>query len=120
MGRRSLLPVLGDDPGEVSISQTGGQGNGQPSILDRKVALGELLDLKSFRDLCASFVDLYKIGIKLFDTDGTKQVDIRIGNGDWCSYIFSNPTGRTRCTNLVAKIKQHGYAELDQNQVVEQ
>jgi len=90
------------------------------SILERKVELGELLDIKSFREVCASFVELYKIGIKIFDVEGTKLVDVRVGNGDWCGYIFSNNEGRAMCTTLVGKIKMHPYAPLDQGEVVEQ
>lgn len=90
------------------------------SVLDRRPALGDLLDLEAFRDICASFVDLYKIGIKIFDADGTKLVDIRVGNGDWCGYIFSNRTGRARCTGLVTRIKQFKYPELEDGLVVEQ
>ncbi|MBI4820203.1 MAG: PocR ligand-binding domain-containing protein [Deltaproteobacteria bacterium] len=90
------------------------------SILDRHITLAELLDLRSFRELCASYVDLYKIGIKVFDADGSKLVDIRVGNGDWCGYVFSNSEGRRMCTALVTKIKQHEYPELDDGLIVEQ
>ena len=90
------------------------------SIIDKKPALADLLDVDAFRDICASFVDLYKIGIKIFDVDGTKLVDIRVGNGDWCGYIFQNRTGRARCTALVSRIKQFKYRELEQGYVVEQ
>ncbi|MBI2373574.1 MAG: PocR ligand-binding domain-containing protein [Deltaproteobacteria bacterium] len=90
------------------------------SVLDRAITLGELLDLRSFRELCASYVDLYKIGIKVFDAEGTKLVDIRVGNGDWCGYIFSNSDGRRLCTALVTKIKQHDYPELEDGTIVEQ
>lgn len=106
------LPVLNDE--ELARAPRA------VSVLEREIDLGELLDLKSFRDVCASFVDLYKIGIKIFDTQGTKLVDIRFGNGDWCGYIFSNPEGRGRCTGLVGKIKSHEYAELGGGEVVQQ
>jgi signal transduction histidine kinase len=90
------------------------------SILERRISLAELLDLSAFRDVCASFVDLYKIGIKIFDIEGTKLVDIRVGNGDWCGYIFQNPTGRTMCTGLVTKIKQFEYPGLRDGEIIEQ
>lgn len=90
------------------------------SVLDRQVALAELLDLNAFKDICASFVDLYKIGIKIFDNDGTKLVDIRVGNGDWCGYIFQNSVGRPKCTALVTKIKTVDYPGLSDGKVVEQ
>jgi two-component system, NarL family, sensor histidine kinase BarA len=112
-GNRSL-PVLHEE--DVAPERPPKQG----SILDRKIELGDLVDLKTFRELCASFVDLYKIGIKIFDSEGTKLVDIRVGNGDWCGYIFSNPDGRVRCTNLVGKIKSHRYESLEGGQIVTQ
>lgn len=111
---RSSLPVFTDDL--VSDRSTGDAA----SILDREIHLSELLDVTAFRDVCASFVDLYKIGLKIFDKDGTKLVDIRVGNGDWCGYIFSNPTGRSMCTALVTKIKQFDYPGLETGEVVEQ
>lgn len=90
------------------------------SILERRITLAELLDLNAFRDVCASFVDLYKIGIKIFDSDGTKLVDIRVGNGDWCGYIFQNNVGRGMCTQLVTRIKQFRYPGLADGEVIEQ
>jgi two-component system, NarL family, sensor histidine kinase BarA len=90
------------------------------SSIDKEFKLSELLDLGAFRDVCTSFVDLYKIGIKIFDRDGTKLVDIRVGNGDWCGYIYSNPTGRQMCTALVTKIKQFKYPGLEEGEVEEQ
>ncbi len=106
------LPVVTEDA--VSTQRD------QPSVLDRIISLSELLDVDSFREVCASFVDLYKIGMKVFDADGTKLVDIRVGNGDWCGYIFQNPTGRQKCTGLVRKIKQFNYPGLVEGSVVEQ
>jgi len=41
------------------------------SILQKKARLGELLDLPSFTNVCKTFVDLYKIGLKVFDSQGT-------------------------------------------------
>jgi two-component system, NarL family, sensor histidine kinase BarA len=93
---------------------------GDGSSIDEHISLGELLDLDAFKDVCASFVDLYKIGIKLFDGDGTKLVDIRVGNGDWCGYIFQNPVGRQKCTGLVSKIKSFDYQGLGAGKIVEQ
>ncbi len=126
-GHRAL-PIVdrGGDAGELG-ADLGGAGDtmgGAPgaggSILERKVELGELLDIKSFREVCASFVELYKIGIKIFDVHGTKLVDVRVGNGDWCGYIFANGEGRSMCTGLVGKIKSHPYPALNDGQVVEQ
>ncbi len=106
------LPIVED----IQIERPAERG----SAIDRQFPLAELLDLSAFRDVCASFVDLYKIGIKIFDSDGTKLVDIRVGNGDWCGYIYQNPTGRQKCTALVTKIKQFRYPDLEEGEVVEQ
>lgn len=139
-GGQRRLPVLGSSSDDIHGGDHRGSGEGfapatadlgsvdipldsmdlQGSVVDRKPALGDLLDLDAFRDICASFVDLYKIGIKIFDVEGTKLVDIRVGNGDWCSYIFSNPTGRKRCTRLVTRIKGHDYDELGSGEIVEE
>ncbi len=117
----SHLPVVDDD----EIVRPEGQAHPvqrttHASILERRINLAELLDLSAFRDVCASFVDLYKIGIKIFDIDGTKLVDIRVGNGDWCGYIFQDNKGRAMCTNLVSRIKQFDYPGLRDGDVIEQ
>lgn len=114
-GRSRALPVVEDlEPASEAPPRD------ERPVWDRKIQLADLLDVSAFRDVCASFVDLYKIGIKIFDADGTKLVDIRIGNGDWCGYIFQHPTGRTRCTGLVTRIKQFAYPGLSEGEVVEQ
>jgi signal transduction histidine kinase len=111
----SRLPIVED-----IVVDHGDLPPGLGRSIDRSYRLSELLDLSAFRDVCASFVELYKIGIKLFDADGTKLVDIRVGNGDWCGYIYQNPTGRQMCTSLVTKLKQFKYPGLESGEVVEQ
>ncbi len=108
------LPLVEEDPAGPTAAPSSG------SIIDRRITLAELLDIKSFREVCESFVDLYKIGIKIFDADDSKLVDIRVGNGDWCGHIFANPTGRAECTKLVGRIKQYDYPQLVVGKVVEQ
>jgi two-component system sensor histidine kinase BarA len=117
-GSGSLPIILEDDLPVIEEFATTDTPPG--GVLEREIRLAELLDMKAFREVCASFVDLYKIGIKIFDRDGTKLVDIRVGNGDWCGYIFAHPTGRHECTGLVTKIKQFNYPGLEQGEVVEQ
>ena len=122
------LGIVPDEPSDLASPAIPADGAASPadgaaqqgSILDRRITLAELLDLRSFRDVCASFVDLYKIGIKIFDADDTKLVDIRVGNADWCGYIFSNTEGRAACTKLVTRIKNYEYPELHVGKVVEQ
>ena len=74
---------------------------GRESPLERKLKLGDMLDVPSFTEVVKGFVELYKIGIKVFDEKGTKLADIKIGNGDFCGYVFSFPDGRQRCTRWV-------------------
>jgi two-component system, NarL family, sensor histidine kinase BarA len=75
------------------------------SALDRRPALKELVDLPSFTEVCKSYVDLYGIGIKVFDADGTRLVDLRVGNGEFCGYVFTKDKGRAQCTATVRKVK---------------
>ncbi len=58
-------------------------------MLQRRLTLREMLDLPSFTEVVKGFVELYKVGIKVFDENGDKLADIKIGNGDFCGYVFS-------------------------------
>jgi signal transduction histidine kinase len=64
-----------------------------------------MLDVASFQEVVKGFVELYRIGIKVFDDRGAKLADIKIGNGDFCGYVFSFPDGRQRCTRWVGRVK---------------
>ena len=75
------------------------------SILHKQLVLGELLDLQSFTNVCRTFVDLYKVGLKVFDATGTKLVDMKVASGDFCAYMFTGPNGRRLCTETVTHIK---------------
>ncbi len=75
------------------------------SVLQRRMTLGDLLDAESFTDVVRGFVELYRVGIKVFDDRGGKLADIKVGNGDFCGYVFSFPEGRRRCTATVGRVK---------------
>ncbi len=75
------------------------------SVLQRRISLGEMLDTESFTEVVRGFVELYRVGIKVFDDKGGKLADIKIGNGDFCGYVFSFPEGRRRCTATVGRVK---------------
>jgi len=75
------------------------------SIIHKQLVLGELLDLTSFTNVCRTFVDLYKVGLKVFDANGTKLVDMKVASGDFCAYMFTGPNGRRLCTETVTHIK---------------
>ena len=76
------------------------------SVLERCLCLSEVLDLPTFNEVVKSFVDLYKVGIKVFDEKGTKLADVKMGNGDFCGHVFSFPQGRLRCTTTVSRLKE--------------
>ena len=61
----------------------------------------------------ASLKDLVDLPIRVFDADGTRLVDLKIGNGDFCGYVFSKGEGRTRCTATVRKVKDTAFGYLD-------
>lgn len=75
------------------------------SILQRQFRLSELVDVESFREVMKSFADLYHIGVKVFDAEGTKLVDIRVGAGPFCAYLFQHSPTKAACTRLVGKLK---------------
>jgi len=75
------------------------------SSLDRGPRLKELVPREAFTDLCRSYVDLYGVGIKVFDADGTRLVDIKVSNGDFCGYVYSKGNGRQQCTATVGRVK---------------
>jgi signal transduction histidine kinase len=75
------------------------------SVLQRRLSLSEMLDVPGFTEVVKNFVDLYRVGIKVFDEKGAKLADIKIGNGDFCGYVFSFAEGRSRCTATVARVK---------------
>ncbi len=75
------------------------------SVLQRRLSLPEMLDIPTFTEVVKGFVELYKIGVKVFDDRGNKLADIKIGNGDFCGYVFSMTEGRARCTATVSRVK---------------
>ncbi|MFN7132045.1 MAG: ATP-binding protein [Myxococcales bacterium] len=80
------------------------------SVLQRKLTLGDMLDLASFTDVCKGFVELYRIGLKVFDERGQKLIDIKMGNADFCGYVFTFNGGRAQCTRTVARVKDGALA----------
>ena len=76
-----------------------------PSVLQQRIPLGDLLDLKAFADVCHSFAELYRVGLKVFDEASNKLVDVKVGNADFCGYIWSKPSGREQCMATVARVR---------------
>jgi len=82
-----------------------------PSVLQAVVSLGDLLDLKSFTEVCQSFAELYRVGLKVFDGTGNKLVDVKVGNADFCGYIWQKPDGRSQCIATVGRVKSEAVPE---------
>jgi signal transduction histidine kinase len=82
-----------------------------PSILQAQIPLGDLLDLKSFTEVCQSFAELYRVGLKVFDAGGNKLVDVKVGNADFCGYIWQKPDGRSQCIATVGRVKSDPVTE---------
>ena len=76
-----------------------------PSFLQQRLPLGDLLDLRAFGDVCHSFAELYRIGIKVFDEAGNKLVDVQVGNTDFCGYIWSKPPAARAASPRSGKVK---------------
>ena len=76
-----------------------------PSVLQQSFGLGDLVDAKSLADICRSFSELYRVGLKVFDAEGNKLVDVKVGNAEFCGYIWEQPQGRAQCIATVGRVK---------------
>jgi two-component system sensor histidine kinase BarA len=83
------------------------------SILDKRVALIDLVDVDSFREVMATFADLYRVGVKVFDSAGNKLVDIRVGNSQFCGYLWEFGGTRQACTRIVTGLKNDAFEIVD-------
>jgi signal transduction histidine kinase len=82
-----------------------------PSFLERRPPLADLLEARSFEDVCRSFAELYRVGLKVFDEHGNKLVDVKVGNADFCGYIWTKPSGREQCIATVGRVKTQDVGE---------
>lgn len=83
------------------------------SILDKRMALVDLIEVESFREVMASFADLYRVGVKVFDSAGNKLVDIRVGNSQFCGYLWEFGGTRQACTRIVTGLKNDAFEVED-------
>ena len=83
------------------------------SVLQQQLMLNELIEQESFRDVMAAFSDLYRIGVKVFDTGGNKLVDIRVGSTPFCGYLWEHGGTRQACTRLVMGLKNDEFSTVD-------
>lgn len=84
------------------------------SALDQPLRLEELLDVAGFRDVCRSISELYGVGIKVFDLDGTKLVDVRTADADLTGYLFNVHATQVLFTNLVTQLRTQPLASRSQ------
>ncbi len=82
-----------------------------PSFLQQRIPLADLLDLKAFEEVCRSFAELYRVGLKVFDESGNRLVDVKVGNADFCGYIFTKASGREQCVATVGRVKSQDLGE---------
>ena len=78
---------------------------GQESILQKRMTLSSLVDTESFQEVVVAFADLYRVGVKVFDSEGGKLVDIRVGNSGFCGYLWEYGPTRQACTKIVTGLK---------------
>ena len=81
------------------------------SFLQQRLPLADLLDLGSFEEVCRSFAELYRVGLKVFDETGHKIVDVKVGNADYCGFVWSKPSGREQCMAMVTRVKSDDVGE---------
>lgn len=72
---------------------------------DKQVLLGDVVEVSLLRELCKGFSELYGLGIKVFDTHGTKLVDFRSQTTAYCGLMFQHQGSKQACAQLVGHIK---------------
>ncbi len=83
--------------------------DGAAIMWDRPPPLKELVDIGSLAEVCRSFAELYGIGVRVYDVDGARLVDLRMGNIDFCGYVFGKAKGQHLCTATVQEIKSSSF-----------
>lgn len=79
----------------------------EPSSLQRAVQLSDLIEPDGFAEVMKSIADVHRVGVKVFDRGGRKLVDVRVGNGPFCGYLFEHGGSRQACTQLVEGLKKN-------------
>ncbi len=75
------------------------------SVLQRRLTLSEMLDLPSFTEVCRGFTELYRIGVKVYEEQGPKLVDIKGQATDYCAYLYESPNARALCGRTATRAK---------------
>lgn len=75
------------------------------SALNKRVGLADLIEPESFREVIKSFADLYGIGIRVFDLQGSKVADVRVAQRSICQIVHRHSEGRRACAAVVHQLK---------------
>jgi len=75
------------------------------SFLEQPVLLSELIEPDLFSELCTGYADLYRVGIKVFDREGNKIVDVARGTR-LSTWLFDFPEGKRAITEFVTRLKR--------------
>lgn len=75
------------------------------SAIDHEPTLTELLDPEGFREVARSFAALYGMGLKVFDLDGRKAVDIAGGEANLIGYLFRFHESQVKVTQAVQELR---------------
>ena len=76
----------------------------QASILDRDPTLAEVFEPELFTELAKTWVDLYRVGLRVFDADHNKLVDVQFGAGLF-NYVFGLSEARGPVTQFITSLK---------------
>ncbi len=98
---------------ESHESAPAARAEGGSGVLARRVTLADLLEGDSFKEVMSAFADLYRVGVKVFDASGHKLVDIRVGNSQFCGYLWEFGPTRQACTRLVTGLKNDPFPVRD-------
>ncbi|HEX8435808.1 ATP-binding protein [Archangium sp.] len=84
----------------------GEMGRAAGSVLQRELALTDMLDPDTFGGVVDSLGELYQVGIRVLDTRGRTLAEVKGGSGDFCGYIHASPEGRSRSAALAARLHE--------------
>ena len=75
---------------------------------DISVSLAEVVhrDHDLYLEVCQSFVDLYRVSVKVLDDRGSRLLDIP-SRADLCQYIYEFPPCRNLCIQTVNAVRVH-------------
>lgn len=81
--------------------------------------LRKAADLPALRRTLAHFGQLYGIGIKLFDINNDKIVDLVTTSRAHCGYLFSQAATRKMCTAIVQQVRTAPPCKADQTHSID-